>query len=304
MTLAPITLFVYNRPVHTRLTVEALKKNDLAKDSHLIVFSDAPKSESQAEAVREVRKYIRSITGFRSVSIVEREWNWGLANSIIDGVTSLVNKFGRVIVLEDDLLTSPHFLAYMNTSLETYQNEERVMSITGYMFPIDNSGLPETFFLKILGCWGWATWDRAWKYFEKDPKNLLESFSQSEIDRFNLEGAYDFWSQVQQNESGKINTWAIFWYTSMFQKDGLSLHPAFSMVDNIGNDNSGVHCSKTNNFNSALAKNPIMYFEGEIAENSLARDRLRKFLLSTRRSNQVGFYQQIKAKLIRAYQKK
>ncbi len=198
MTLAPIVLFVYNRPAHTRRTVEALQKNDLATDSDLIIYSDAPKTPEAADAVREVRDYIRSITGFRSVRIVERERNWGLANSIIDGVTSVVNEHGRIVVLEDDLITSPYFLSFMNTALETYKYDETVMHISGYMFPIDSADLPESFFLRTASCWGWATWDRAWKCFEKCPKKLLNEFSKQTIYRFNLDGAYDFWARLKK----------------------------------------------------------------------------------------------------------
>src|SRR5689334_19947926 len=117
MNLAPITLFVYNRPEHTRRTVEALLKNELAAESDLFIFSDAPKKPESDESVRMVRDYIHAITGFKSVTIIERDRNWGLADSIIDGVTSVVNQYGRIIVLEDDLVVSAHFLEYMNTAL-------------------------------------------------------------------------------------------------------------------------------------------------------------------------------------------
>ena len=135
--LAPIALFVYNRPIHTRRTVEALQKNTQAAESDLCIYSDAPKRPEVAEAVREVRAYIKTITGFSSITIVERERNLGLANSIIDGVTSIVNKHGRIIVLEDDLVVSQYFLEYMNTALERYRDDERVMQISGHMFPTE-----------------------------------------------------------------------------------------------------------------------------------------------------------------------
>lgn len=274
---APIALFVYNRPAHTRQTVEALLKNGLAGESDLIIYSDAPKKLEAAEAVREVREYIRTITGFRSVSIVERDKNWGLANSIIDGVTTVVNKYGRIIVLEDDLVTSPYFLNFMNTALETYQDDEKVMHISGYMFPIDNANMPETFFLRTASCWGWGTWSRAWRHFEKNPKKLLSEYTKQTITRFNMDGAYDFWSQVEQNARGEIDTWAIFWYASVFQKGGLCLHPNISMVSNIGHDDTGLHCGKSDRFAVQLASKPITYFERNFVEDALALNRTKAF---------------------------
>ncbi len=280
-TYAPIALFVYNRPAHTRQTVEALLKNELAGESDLIVFSDAPKKPEAAEAVREVREYIRTITGFRSVCIVERDRNLGLANSIIDGVTSVVNEHGRIIVLEDDLVTSPYFLKFINTALEIYQDDEKVMHISGYMFPIDNADLPETFFLRTASCWGWATWDRAWQYFEKNPGKLISEFNVPAIQRFNMDGSNNFWAQVEQNADSLIDTWAIFWYASVFQKDGLCLHPRFSMVNNIGHDDTGEHCGKTDVFSTALASKPVSDFERNIFESALAYARTKEFFLAT-----------------------
>jgi GT2 family glycosyltransferase len=274
---APIALFVYNRPAHTRQTVEALLKNELAGESDLIIFSDAPKKLEAAKAVREVREYIRTIIGFRSVSIVEREKNWGLANSIIDGVTTVVNKYGRIIVLEDDLITSPYFLNFMNKALDTYQDNEKVMHISGYMFPIDNADMPETFFLRTASCWGWATWSRAWRHFEKNPKKLLNEYTEQIINRFNMDGAYNFWAQVEQNEKELIDTWAVFWYASVFQKGGLCLHPKFSMISNIGHDETGLHCGNTDIFAVQLASKRITYFERNLVENTLALNRTKAF---------------------------
>ena len=274
---APIALFVFNRPTHTRRTVEALRNNLLAQDSDLIVFSDAPRTESQAEAVREVRRYLNQIEGFKSVTIIERETNFGLAHSIVDGVTKVVNEHGRIIVLEDDLVTSPYFLDFMNRALDTYQDDEKVMHISGYMFPIDNTDMPETFFLRTASCWGWATWDRAWKHFERNPKQLLSVFNESAIRCFNLDGAYNFWEQVEQNQSGLMDSWAVFWYATIFQKSGLCLHPKFSMTLNIGHDDSGQHCSDTNNFDVHLASKPIKYFEDNLTENKTVLERLRTY---------------------------
>ncbi len=277
MTYAPVVLFVYNRPDHTRRTVEALKKNLLASQSDLYIFSDAPKKIKAAEAVREVREYLKSINGFRAVHIVERDKNWGLANSIIEGVTRLCNEYGRVIVLEDDLITSPFFLNYMNDALDVYQDEEKVMHVSGYMFPIDTHGSKETFFLRNASSWGWATWDRAWRRFKKEPKKLLGEYTEKKISDFNMDGTYNFWTQVELNLTGSINTWAIFWYASIFDVGGLCLYPAVSMVSNIGHDDTGEHCSKCSDFSVVLASEPISYFERNVTEDKIAYLRTRAF---------------------------
>ncbi len=153
MLLAPITLFVYNRLSHTKQTINALKKNKLAEQSELIIFSDSFKNSDDKKKVNQVREYIRSIKGFKGVEIIERPDNFGLANSIIDGVTRVVNQYGKVIVLEDDLVTSSFFLEYMNNALLCYEDDPQVISIHGYNYPI--SDLPEIFFIKGADCWGW-----------------------------------------------------------------------------------------------------------------------------------------------------
>jgi hypothetical protein len=212
--LAPIVLFVYNRPWHTKQTIEALQKNELASESELFIYSDAPKNKKAEEKVKKVREYIKNIDGFKKITIIEREKNWGLANNIINGVTEIVNKYGKIIVLEDDLVTSPYFLRFMNEALEFYKHNEKVMHISGYMFPVFNDDLEDTFFIKPTTCWGWATWDRAWKYYKKDVDYYLKIFDKKMIYDFNLNNSYKYFDQIIQNKEGKINTWAIFWYAS------------------------------------------------------------------------------------------
>lgn len=154
MTYAPIALFTYNRADHTQRAVESLLKNAEAKFSDLFIFSDGPKTPEKKAGVEENRKYIHTISGFKSISIIEREKNWGLANSLIAGITEVINKYGKVIVVEDDLILSPYFLQFMNEGLEKYKDDDRVGTITGFVPPIKDK-LPETFFLKYFQCWGW-----------------------------------------------------------------------------------------------------------------------------------------------------
>ena len=165
MDTAPILLFVYNRPAHTRQTLEALSRNTLAAASDLFVYSDAARSEADCAAVEEVRHIVREAKGFRQVHVTEREQNWGLARNIIDGVTTMVNRYGRVIVLEDDLVVAPHFLRFMNDALDIYADVPQVGHIQACDFTNDPS-LPDTFLIKWTGSWGWGTWKRAWQLTE------------------------------------------------------------------------------------------------------------------------------------------
>jgi hypothetical protein len=275
---APIVLFVYNRPWHTQQTIEALQNNELASKSELFIYADGAKNEKAYTQVEKVRSYVRAVSGFKKLTVIERDKNWGLANSIIDGVTQTVNKYGRVIVLEDDLVTSPFFLRYMNNALEFYKSEEKVMHISGWNYPIEINALNDVFLWRVMNCWGWATWADKWQYFEKDTDKLINEFTKKDIYKFSLDGTADFWKQVLLNKKEKINTWAIYWYASIFKQNGLCLNPVQSFVQNIGHDNSGENCSKTNSFFSKnLSINSDIKFIEKIAENDMALERVKAF---------------------------
>ena len=241
-TYAPILLFVYNRPEHVRRNIQALLKNELAAESELFIYSDAAKDETSQAAVKEVRAFIRSIQGFKKITITERAENWGLARSIIDGVTTQINRYGRVIVLEDDLVVAPHFLQFMNDALETYRDEERVGHIQACDFTHDPS-LPDTFLIKWTGSWGWGTWDRAWKHFNADGKALLTELESRKLTyTFDFNGKYGYTRMLRRQIEGKNNSWAIRWNASLFLKGILSLNVGKSLVQNEGFDGSGTNC--------------------------------------------------------------
>lgn len=275
---APIALFVFNRPQHTRATVAALQANALAASSDLWVFADGARSGDDEAAVAEVRSYVRTITGFRSVTVVEQASNLGLARSIIDGVTQLCRERGRVVVLEDDIVVSPHFLRYMNEALGVYADEARVMHISAYLLPISPRGLPETLFYRVSSCWGWATWQRAWQHYERDVDALDRAMTPELRHEFNLRGACnDFWAQVEGNRSGQMNTWAIFWYATVFLRDGLCLHPSRSLVRNIGTDGSGINSGTSTHFDTHIATAPITRFTRDLVEHPVALRRIRAY---------------------------
>ena len=247
--LAPIALFVFNRLDHTRRTVAALQKNILADQSDLIIYSDGPKDTAESRAsVLAVREYLTTIAGFKSVKIIEREKNFGLAQSIISGVSEVIAQSGKIIVLEDDMLSSRHFLEYMNEGLTNYQNDESVISIHGYIYPVQKT-LPETFFLKGADCWGWATWQRGWELFEADGQKLLdELIARKSTQEFDFSGTQAYTQMLRDQIAGKNNSWAIRWYASAFLKNKLTLYPGRSLISNIGFDNSGTHCGITDDF--------------------------------------------------------
>jgi hypothetical protein len=275
MILAPIVLFTYNRLWHTRQTIEALQRNTLAPESYLFVFSDGPRSEAEMGKVNSVREYIRAITGFKKVTIMERETNAGLARSIISGVTDIVDKFGSIIVLEDDMITSPFFLRYMNDALEFYKDEDRVISIHGYIYPL-RASLPQTFFLRGADCWGWATWKRGWDLFEPDGQKLLKELKERKLQkRFDLNGAHPYTRMLKWQARGSLDSWAIRWHASAFLRDKLTLYPGVSLINNIGFDTSGTHSYlATDDFEVALAQKPIALKAIPLAEN---KDAVREF---------------------------
>ncbi len=278
MTLAPILLFVYNRPQHVRNSVQSLLSNDLAKDSELYIFSDAAKDEAAKPLVDEVRTFIHSISGFKQIHFVEREENWGLARNIIDGVTRLVNEYGRVIVLEDDLITAPYFLRFMNDALETYKDEEKVGHIQACDFTKDPS-LPDTFLIKFTGSWGWATWKRAWKHFNPNGQELLDEMLRRKLNRqFDFNGKYGFTRMLRRQIEGKNNSWAIRWNASLFLADILSLNVGKSLIQNEGFDGSGTNCGSGNLYDSNLWMKPLPVVKiSPIIENKEARNAFMRY---------------------------
>ena len=272
MNCAPILLFVYNRPEHTQRCIESLKRNSLATDSTLYIYADGAKDDTQQAAVNEVRSYIHTIRGFKETIIIERDENWGLARNIIDGVTTQVNQYGRVIVLEDDLVVAPYFLQFMNDALETYQDEPKVGHIQACDFTQDPS-LPDTFLIKWTGSWGWATWDRAWKHFNPNGKELLQELEQRKLTRtFDFNGKYGFTRMLRRQIKGKNNSWAIRWNASLFLKDILSLNVGRSLVQNEGFDGSGTNCGGGGLYASHLHLAPLPVEKiSPVQENLIAR---------------------------------
>ncbi len=285
--LAPIALFVYNRPQHTERTLKFLKQNELASDSRLFIFSDGAKSEADEDKVKEVRELIKKVDGFKSVEIIESINNKGLADSIIAGVTQLTETYGQIIVFEDDLISSPHTLTYFNEALNRYRNNEKVMHIGAYMYALKGEKLPESFFYRAATSWGWATWQRAWQQFEPNINILMKQFDGRKKHEFSIENTMNFWKQMKGFKNGKNNSWAIRWYASIFLKGGLTLNPAQSLVNNIGHDGTGIHSGMSDIYNVIINPQPIKEFPTTIEENSDAYNAIKSFL-KTRKGSMMN----------------
>jgi hypothetical protein len=220
--------------------VESLLTNPQSAESELFIYSDGPKDAEAGPAVAELRQYLRSITGFKNVTIIEREKNFGLANNIMDGVTSIVNRYGQLIVLEDDMVLSPYFLEFMNKGLEKYRNTQEVISIHGYSYPINYSR--PVFFLKGADCWGWATWKRGWDLFNPDSRFLLDEIRRKGLSyTFNMDDSWDYIGMLKAQIEGRIDSWAVRWYASALLENKLTLYAHPSLLENIGFDGTETH---------------------------------------------------------------
>jgi len=241
--LAPIALFVFKRPEHTRQTLASLADNPEFNSSPLYIYCDGARNEKDLVDVEITRDIIGSWE-HPNKTIITQKINCGLANSVIAGVTALVSQYGRVIVVEDDLVVSKYFLSYLNSALDKYYNSRKVLQISAYMFPVaEFSDKKETMFLPFITSWGWATWSRAWEVFDAKATHWECLLTNSETRKqFDLGGCYDYSGMLLRQVRGEIDSWAIRWNWSVFQHNGLVIYPPTSLVKNIGFDGSGTHC--------------------------------------------------------------
>ncbi len=282
---APIALFVYNRPKHTQITLKALQENKNAQNHHLFIFADAPKSPKDIPVVNAVKQLIQQVSGFKSVTVFEQPQNLGLAKSIISGVSRLVKEYGRVIVFEDDLQSSPYTLNFFNEALSRYQNDKKVMHISAYMYPLKaKNQLLDAFFYRVVHSWGWATWDRAWKNFEPDIDVLLPQFDEQKIKAFSVDGTMNFWKQMLDFKAGKNNSWAIRWYASVFLQGGITLNPVQSLIHNIGHDGSGIHSNPEEMYATEIYQHELKNYPSLIEEDAEMYAHVKHFLANRKGS--------------------
>jgi len=244
--LAPIVLFVYNRPDHALRTIEALKKNNLAKESELFIFCDGPKNENGLSKINEVHKVIDLVDGFKNVVVKKAALNKGLANSVISGVGEIVEKYGKVIVLEDDVVTATCFLQFMNDALDFYQHDKRIFTVTGFNFA--NYKKPQNYFHDIFfikgrsSSWGWAIWKDRWQKIDFLVKDYDKIASDKKMQKEFTKSGDNLFCMLKDQMTGKIDTWDVQTSYAMFKAGASCVFPIKTMVKNIGFDSSGAHC--------------------------------------------------------------
>jgi len=282
--LAPVVMFVYDRLEHAKKSIHALKNNYLAKETSLYIYSDGSKNSKSADGVMKVREFINNISGFKKIFVIEREGNFGLANSLIDGITNVVNEHGKIIVLEDDLVTSRYFLNFMNNSLNMYEQDKQVATISGYIYPIEH--LPESFFIKGVDSWGWATWKDRWALFEPNGETLLNELESKNLSReANFNNSFKYSDMLKQQIRGQNNSWAVRWYMSIFLQGKLTLYPGKTFVKNIGFGVDATH-TKVNGdrYDGELNKMEETFNKLEILECNKSRKKVEDFYFSVKPS--------------------
>jgi hypothetical protein len=274
MSLAPVILFCYNRPEHTRKTLMSLKQNHLADQSTLIIYVDGPKAEAteeQKNKIIQVKQLIREDQWCKEVIIIESDINKGLASSVLQGVTETLNTYGKAIVLEDDHLSDTWFLKFMNDALATYEDDTDVVCISGYIYPVKDT-LPDTFFLKGADCWGWATWKRSWELLRTDGKQLLKELEDKNLaSDFNFYDTYPYIPMLKDQIDQKNNSWAILWYASAYLANKYTLYPGQSLIHNTGIDGSGTHSGTGTEFDVVLANKEVQVVKQAVKENKQAK---------------------------------
>lgn len=283
---APIILFTYNRLDHLNICLRSLIKNDLAKESNLYIFSDGSKNSKDEIKVKKIRKHLSSLSGFKKITIIERNTNFGLAKNIINGLNHIFSKYKKAIIIEDDLLLSPFFLEFMNNNLNIYEDSEKVASIHGYSYPVTNKKNKD-FFIRGADCWGWATWSNAWKNFNEDGSYLLKEIREQNLIRdFDYNNKAKFSKMLNNQINGIIDSWAIRWHASIYLKDMLTLYPNKSYVYNIGNDNSGTNALSTEIFDVPInIEKPKNYVIEEIENIQMRKEFENYFTLLHKQEN-------------------
>lgn len=269
MELSPILLFVYNRLDHVQATVEALKKNILANESNLYIFSDGPKNDKDINSIKAIRQYIKTIEGFKNVKIFESEKNNGLANSIINGVTMIFQEYNSVVVLEDDLITSNEFLSFMNEAINYYNLDKEIWSISGYSLPIS---MPKNYKKDVyLGyrasSWGWATWKDRWELIDWNISDYEDFVNDKKKIRAFKRGGRDLPGLLEAQINGQVDSWAIRWCYNQFKYGKVTVFPCKSLINNIGFDGTGTHCEKSNQYKTNVSDYYSYKFEKEIIIN-------------------------------------
>lgn len=276
---APIILFVYNRPWHTRQTVASLQQCELAGESHLYVFADGPKTAADEPKVEEVRNFLQTVSGFQGITVAGSEKNRGLANSVISGVTQVLQEHGQAIVLEDDLVFARNYLQFMNDALNTYQTHAHIFSVSGYSYPlpVPQDFPDDVYLLPRASSWGWATWLDRWEKSDWEVTDYAQFVGSREMKRGFAEGGEDLVYMLKKQQLGRIDSWAVRWSYAHYKQNAYCLFPVKSKVQNTGNDKSGTHSPRTTRFRTELSDAPYRLSSAPEADPRLIRSLKRFF---------------------------
>lgn len=289
----PLALFTYNRPYHTRRALESLTRCNRIEECKIFIYCDGPKHSDDMNNIIASQQVVQNFAEKLGANIIIQEKNIGLAHSIVSGVSDLCERFGRVIVIEDDLVVSPSFIDYMLQALDRYQDEEHVYQISGFLFPIDASKHQDTFFLPFITTWGWATWNRAWKSFDWNATGYEKLFSDKKMSKqFNLDNSYPYCDMLLDRFSGKNESWGILWWYAVFSVGGLVLYPGRTLVNNCGFDGTGTHCGNSIEYieNTGLSRidiysdDQVIRFPEKMITNMQKYGLVKKYLTRNRRN--------------------
>lgn len=264
--LAPVCLFVWKRYDHLVRTLSALKSNYLARETELYVCSNAAISEEEKDSVEKIRSYVSAFEGMKKTTLICNEINKGISENLIKNVTKILKIYGKIIVLEDDMITSPNFLDFMNQALNFYQGFDNIQQIAGYCIPFDIKSTYDTYFIPRSCSWSWATWKDKWDRINWTPdKSQLLSVDWK---RFCSAGE-DMKVMLKALANGTLNTWDITSDYSIYMNHMLTVFPTKSFIFNIGMDGTGEHCPKTDRYNSELVQpdKREFVFDKEVAVN-------------------------------------
>lgn len=295
MALAPIILFAYKRLDILKTTIQKLQENSLATESVLYIYSDAARNADDEQIINEVREYLKTISGFKSVTIVESEQNKGLARSIISGVNDVLKIYEKVIVLEDDILTTPNFLKFMNDALDFYEGEKKIFSVCGYT---DNLAISpkypyDIYFTQRGSSWGWGTWRDRWSPIDWSVKDYAAfSKSWSMKVRFNKMGS-DMSAMLRKKMEGRIDSWAIRWCFHQFKHNLYSVYPTVSKVHNIGFDKNATNMYGYKLIPATTPANYKLEFkftDNVVMDKQIIAEFTKQYSILTRTKNKLRYY--------------
>lgn len=283
---SPIVLFAYNRLDELKRTCKYLQKNNLASHSDLYIFSDGPKNDADKKKIQNIRKYIKAINGFKKITISEHNQNKGLANSIIEGVSKVIHQYGKVIVIEDDLITSPNFLDFMNQALSFYENDSEIFSVSGYTLDLPSMPSDKDFYFGYrASSWGWGCWKDQWEKVDWEVSDFEDFIKDRSFRKKFNRGGSDMTKMLQNQQEGKIDSWAIRFCYHQYKYDLKTVFPTISKVQSIGFSNDATHTVGIKRFTTPLDNGEQREFNFEKFQNldvRLVKEFQNKFSIKTR----------------------